>query len=1026
MKRVRFQFPPSFRMIELRTISAFNLWNIGSQAIDISDVECRSELDSHADCCVFGNDTVLEVLDFERPARITGFDNSASQARTCRTITGAVAYTDPRTRLVWMLIIHQGVLVPGMRHNLLCPAQMREVGVRVNDEPKHMALTPTDEHHAITVYGEGREVRLRIPLLLSGINAYFPSRKPTRDEFESTPTERHVDLTDEHREWDPKSNRFQLSEETVTNRDGNLRDDKARIQLERRVSMVLCDVPGEEIIDPEWSFADALVSTIGISRVNVTRNKGKLRPEDLVKRWGISLEVAKRTLLATTQRSLRSTLHPHLSRRYGTNDRGIRYNRLSDDVYTDTMKASVKSWMRCNVYAQVYVTRNGFSRIYPMQKKSQAHETLSIFGQREGVPPNIVMDNAKEQLLGEFATKMRQMQCLKRPIEAYSPWQNAAEGEIRELKRGADRKMTKMNVPKKLWDYCIELESLIRSSTAMPRLTLRGQVPNSITLGQPTDISYISEVEFYEWVRFLDPTASFPEPKEVYGRWLGPSADVGPVMCSHILKKNGHTITQSTFRPLTNDEKLDPAQQEIRREFDKAIADKLGKSPADGDSIFDGDYGEARTPEHELYADDFEGTHEHVPDIDNVTPAEMDNYVGAQINIPYDGEIVTGTVKRRATESDGELRGTANDNPMLDTRMYEVEFGEGQLREYSANVIAENMFAQVEGDGHVSLLFDSIVGHERDDNRAVKLKDAFFVKDGKKYRKKTTMGWKLCVQWKDGSTSWLPLADLKESYPIEVAEYALSCEIDNEPAFRWWVSYVLKKRDRIIAAVKTRYHRTTQKYGFEIPKSVERALQIDAENKNTLWRDALARETKNIRVALDIKNSKSEIPIGYQPMECHMIFDIKLDGFKRKARLVAGGHLVDSSSVMTYAGVVSRDTVRIALTMAALHDLEVKTSDIENAYLTAPTQEKVWTILGPEFEADAKKPAIIVRAVYGLAGSGSAFRLHLADCMKHLGYKPCKADPDLWMKEEIRSSDGFKYWSYILLYVTEIDPYSRY
>ena len=85
-----------------------------------------------------------------------------------------------------------------------------------------------------------------------------------------------------------------------------------------------------------------------------------------------------------------------------------------------------------------------------------------------------------------------------------------------------------------------------------------------------------------------------------------------------------------------------------------------------------------------------------------------------------------------------------------------------------------------------------------------------------------------------------------------------------------------------------------------------------------------------------------------------MIFDVKLEGFRRKARLVAGGHKTEPpASVLTYASVVSRETVRVALTVAALNDLQVKTSDVQNAYLTAPCAEKIYTVLGLEFGADA-------------------------------------------------------------------------
>ena len=86
-----------------------------------------------------------------------------------------------------------------------------------------------------------------------------------------------------------------------------------------------------------------------------------------------------------------------------------------------------------------------------------------------------------------------------------------------------------------------------------------------------------------------------------------------------------------------------------------------------------------------------------------------------------------------------------------------------------------------------------------------------------------------------------------------------------------------------------------------------------------------------------------------------MIFDIKMEDFQRKARLVAGGHKTKAPPTITYASVVSCETVCLALTIAALDDLEVKFGDVLNAYITAPITEKVWTILGPEFGPDASK-----------------------------------------------------------------------
>ena len=80
-----------------------------------------------------------------------------------------------------------------------------------------------------------------------------------------------------------------------------------------------------------------------------------------------------------------------------------------------------------------------------------------------------------------------------------------------------------------------------------------------------------------------------------------------------------------------------------------------------------------------------------------------------------------------------------------------------------------------------------------------------------------------------------------------------------------------------------------------------------------------------------------------------MIFDVKMDNFIRKARLIAGVHMTKASVAVTYASVVSRETVRIYLTIAALNDLQVKFGDILNAYITAPVMESIWNTLRPKF-----------------------------------------------------------------------------
>jgi hypothetical protein len=124
----------------------------------------------------------------------------------------------------------------------------------------------------------------------------------------------------------------------------------------------------------------------------------------------------------------------------------------------------------------------------------------------------------------------------------------------------------------------------------------------------------------------------------------------------------------------------------------------------------------------------------------------------------------------------------------------------------------------------------------------------------------------------------------------------------------------------------------------------------------------------------------------------------------------------ETPASVTYASVVSRESVSNALTLAALNNLQVKTAvktaDIENAYLTAaPVSEKIWYRLGPVFGAVASKKAMIELALYGN---------HLVDCMRYLGWESCKADQDVRLKPDVRKDNGYQYYAYCLLYVDDI------
>ena len=222
----------------------------------------------------------------------------------------------------------------------------------------------------------------------------------------------------------------------------------------------------------------------------------------------------------------------------------------------------------------------------------------------------------------------------------------------------------------------------------------------------------------------------------------------------------------------------------------------------------------------------------------------------------------------------------------------------------------------------------------------------------------------------------------------------------------------------ILSAVTHRLRKTTHKYGIEVPSTIKQAEEIDEANGNHFWRDAIMKEMTNVGVAFEILEDGKQPPPGWTPVTGHLVYDVKMD-FTRKARWVLDGHKTESVGYSTYAGVVSRESVRIMLTYAALNGLDVCAADIRNAYLQAPSSQKHYVVCGPEFGLEnVGKIALIHRALYGGKTAGRDFRNHLRSCMRHLGFESCPADPDVWMRPA-KKDDGSECYEYILLYTDD-------
>jgi hypothetical protein len=652
-----------------------------------------------------------------------------------------------------------------------------------------------------------------------------------------------------------------------------------------------------------------------------------------------------------------------------------------------------------------------------MALRSNAGDTLQSFLHDVGIPHSLHSDNAPELMHGKFKRLYKDYGINTTYTEPYSPWQNRAEGGIRELKRHVQRKMTSKKIPSRLWDFCCKWCCDIRNKTASNLFTLEGQTPFEATLGHTPDISSLTAFDFYDAVWYYDKVSQFPEPKQKLGRWLEEAHNFGQAMCYWILPALGKPIVRSTVQAIGIDQHTDELKSDIK-EMDLQIHQHIGdvddEAKYDLDDIPDEMLEDIETPEYEPM--DPESS---MPDADEWDAEAYDQYITAEVRLPKGDQEVLGQVIARKRDADGNPIGKSNANPILDTRLYQVKFTDGTVSEYSADEIAECLYSQVDDEGRQLMLLDELIDWKRTDE-AVDDNDILQVShNGNLHPRRTTKGWKICIKWKDGSTSWEPLKDMKESYPVQVAEFAVAQGLGDLPAFKWWIKDTLRRRDRIIKAVKTRYLKRTHKYGIQLPKTVVEAYELDRASNTDYWHQAIMKEMTNNAVAFQILEDGEMPPVGSQWISFHMIFDVKCD-FTRKARFVAGGHWTDTPTQLTYSSVVTRDSVGIAFLIAALNNLDIMAADVGNAYLQAPVREKVHTTAGPEFgPSNVGKTVVVVRAMYGLKSSGAAWHAKLSETLQDMDFVPSLADPDVWYRPATKP-DGFEYYEYILVYVDDI------
>jgi hypothetical protein len=1031
---------------EIRKTCAFSVLNVKVSAVlrvenyMNAGYVSKMEADTHADTTVAGKNCVAMHFT-ERSCGVQPYSDEYEPIPDVPIVTAATGFTS-KNGMNYILVFPEALYMPNLDHSLFNPNQLRHFGTVVQDNPydaEPMCIKSADNTFTACLDSVGTDIFLK-------------TWAPSDADLKTYP---HVVLSS-NAQWSPKLVRFpgtsHLDQAEIESRnvcgvqtmEECLRDRKVGHEMKEDLIFSIDELRTSIISSARVTYEDLqarIISQLRFKELPPPVLPGPIEerdikapytflsedrhsnttPVDLSERWGLSVAQAALTLKATTRHLLRSALMP-LARRYRA-DRMFQVPRLEGTWATDTMD------MRCNSihgerYCQVYANKMFFAEAYPVPKKSDCHETLDSFVNDYGAMDLLISDGSAEQCGPgtEFQKKVQKYQIQHKRSEKERPNQNPAEGVIREVRKKWYRTMFKTNCPKRLWTYGVPYVCALMRMTASYAGRLQGRTPIEAVLGETPDISEYLDFGFYDWVWFKR-DAGIGEIE--IGKWLGVSKSTGSLMSYYVLPITGVPVSRTTVQRVTELEKQTDANQQRIAAFDKAIAGRFheGRLVTTGGKPDLAAWSELLETDPD-FAEEFAQTFDN-PDVpeadDEFDPDSFDSYLNMELALDRDDTTPElAKVTKRMKDAAGNPIGTANDNPILDTRLYEVEYLDGHKAAMAANVIAENILAQVDHDGHRRMLFEAIIDHRNDGTELQEGEASIKNSSGMTRNIETTKGWECLIQWHDGSTTWNKMKDIKDSYPVQLAEYAVENKLEREPAFRWWVAYVLKKRDRIIKKVKSSYWAKTHKYGFEVPKTYLDCIRIDNENKDTQWQDAVRKEMKTVRPAFEIHEGEIKALVGYQQIKCQFVFDVKLgEGFRKKARLVALGNRTQTPATLTYSSVVSRDSVRIALTVAALNELDILVCDIEGAYLTAKCREKVWVEAGPEFGSEVGKIMIVKMALYGLKSSGAAFRSKLAGVLHDMNYRPSLADPDVWLRAATKPC-GFEYYEMVLCYVDDV------
>ena len=771
--------------------------------------------------------------------------------------------------------------------------------------------------------------------------------------------------------------------------------------------------------------ADDVKAALRSGPFNITPNEENYH--ELAKFFGgAPLPTLKKTFKATTQLGrLGAVRGMRLYQRRKAPNPALNIPRRNEPVATDMILAGVPAVDDGSTAASLFIGRkSGFCGTESLGASDKRFPTALMNHIRKyGAMDQLISDHAAAQVSTRVEEILGILGIKQFVSEPHNKNQNFAERVWQQLKGMVIKILNMSDAPSELWLCALEYACFIMNHTAMERLNWR--TPTEWLLGYTPDITVLLQFHFWEPVYYakVEP-ANLENTDELLGRFVGIADTVGNAVSYKILTESKKIITRSVVRSAAkggafqnlraNREAPNLAPKEpnrlvlLREEEIPIVApatatDPTGEEPPE----------EPIPTEPEVTDEDApEGVGGEVPE--DTTPRTLEETIRSAMEhiIQQGGSLPTlnaaklmgrtfitlpdsNEEQHRAKIEDIEASGEMTPDKKQPLFKFKCSVGEKKFEEIMTyNRMLEWVERDKDLNDHFRLL--AIQGH-----------------------KKFNGDWYVLVLWANGKRTWNRLSTTIRDDPITVALYAQRNGLLDEKGFKDLKKYVKNRKTlgRMVNQVRLKNFRMAPryKYGHQVPRNHEEAVLIDEKNGNTKWQDSEKLEIQQLNDYSTFRSlgKGAPVPEGYTKIPCHMIYDVKFDG-RFKCRLVAGGHRTDTPIDSVYSGVVSLRGIRMVTFLAELNGLDLWSTDVGNAYLESHTKEKVVFIAGDEFGEYAGHTMVIEKAQYGLKSSGKCWHDRLHDVLRDLGFKPSKAEEDIWMR------DMGDHYEYIAVYVDDL------